>query len=54
MVVRHAPEPATWIESFTCVGCGYGIAVAAEPLPECPMCRETSWVPERSERRDDE
>ena len=28
-----------------CADCGYGIA-AVRALPECPMCRGTSWLPQ--------
>ena len=27
-----------------CADCGYGVA-ALRTLPECPMCRGTSWLP---------
>ena len=27
---------------FRCAGCGYGVTVY-KVLPECPMCRGTSW-----------
>ena len=27
---------------FRCEGCGYGVTVYRE-LPECPMCKGTSW-----------
>jgi hypothetical protein len=29
---------------YRCVGCGYGISVAALP-EECPMCRSPLWEP---------
>jgi rubrerythrin len=28
-----------------CADCGYGVA-AVRPLPACPMCRGTSWLPQ--------
>ena len=28
-----------------CADCGYGVA-ALRTLPECPMCRGTSWLPQ--------
>ena len=27
---------------YTCIGCGYGVAVSAPP-PACPMCHGSEW-----------
>jgi rubrerythrin len=31
------------VRELWCGSCGYGVVVRRDP-PECPMCRETSWL----------
>ena len=31
------------VRELWCGGCGYGVVVRRDP-PECPMCRQTSWL----------
>jgi rubrerythrin len=31
------------VRELWCGACGYGVVVRRDP-PECPMCRQTSWL----------
>lgn len=31
------------IRTLVCRACGYGIVLAREVLPHCPMCRTRAW-----------
>jgi rubrerythrin len=31
------------VRELWCEGCGYGVVVRRDP-PDCPMCRQTSWL----------
>jgi rubrerythrin len=46
---KHVDEYVVFIRTgvsvvgeYQCTGCGYGVTVRG-PLPNCPMCSETSW-----------
>lgn len=36
-------SPQQSLREFGCESCGYGVVIRRDP-PECPMCRQTSWL----------
>ena len=38
---RETLEPS--VRELRCGGCGYGVFIRRDP-PECPICRQTSWL----------
>jgi rubrerythrin len=39
---RDAGTAQLSVSEFWCGGCGYGLVIRRD-LPECPICRQTSW-----------
>ena len=41
--LEHRESVQHRVRELWCGGCGYGVVVRRDP-PECPMCRQTSWL----------
>lgn len=41
--VENRESAQQLVRQLWCGGCGYGVVVRRDP-PECPMCRQASWL----------